>query len=296
GIMGRYYALKDGEKAEVADAIRDHYKPLGPNDIAPSAPISAALALTDKLDTLYWFFFFKQRPTGSKDPFALRRAALGVIRIIIENGFQIPLRGALDPISKVNMQVFSSEAERTETIQSLLEFIADRLKVYLRDRGARHDLVDAVFSLPGQDDLVLIVKRVEALSKFLSTEDGKSLLTAHDRAANILRIEEKKDNKQYTDEPSEQLIAAQGQPEERALLDAIFAMQKEADAALSKADFEAAMRALARLRAPVDKFFDKVTVNAKEPALRENRLKLLSLIRRSMSKIADFSKIEGGAK
>ncbi len=361
GVMGRYYALKDGESEAIADAISDHYRPQGPNDSVPTAPISIAVALADKLDMLAGFWAIDEKPTGSRDPFALRRAALGVIRVILENRIDMPLTAIadfarlsrthqiaskrpiwvakrvgsgfeghvlptgsydfselipfggdtilwdfeitdarIDPnrfeIEKIDFNVITSSASVAELRVSQFQFIADRLKVYLRDRGARHDLVDAVFSLPGQDDLVLIVKRVEALSTFLATEDGKSLLTAHDRAANILRIEEKKDNKQYTDEPDERLIAAQGQPEERELLDAIFAMQKEADAAIEKTDFEAAMRALAQLRAPVDKFFDKVTVNAKEPALRENRLKLLSLIRRSMSKIADFSKIEGSAK
>jgi glycyl-tRNA synthetase beta chain len=271
GVMGRYYA-RDIDKASdaVADAIRDHYRPQGPNDAVPTAPVSIAVALADKLDMLAGFWAIDETPTGSKDPFALRRAALGTIRIILENDLRLPLT--------------------TLGAAPFLAFIADRLKVYLRDRGAQHDLVDAVFSLPGQDDLVLIVKRVEALSKFLATEDGKSLRVAHDRAANILKIEEKKDAKSYAEEPDARLFR---QDEERELGQAIARMQKEADAAIAKTDFEAAMRALASIRAPVDRFFVKVTVNAKEPELRANRLRLLALIRRAMNAVADFSKIEG---
>jgi glycyl-tRNA synthetase beta chain len=314
GVMGRYYALQDGEKPQVADAIRDHYKPQGPNDSVPTTPVSIAVALADKLDTLVGFFLVNERPTGSRDPFALRRSALGVIRVILQNDLRVGLRHLSEEalVNKEFQDVARAQArealESGEEIDStvglgivydiwenegLHDFIADRLKIYLRDRGARHDLVDAVFSLPGQDDLVLIVKRVEALSKFLATEDGKSLLTAHDRAANILRIEEKKDGKATTEAPDERLFQ---QDEERELFAAVGVMQKEADAVIAKADFESAMRALAKLRAPTDKFFDKVTVNAKEPELRANRLKLLSLIRRAMTLVADFSKIEGGGK
>jgi len=342
GVMGRYYALKDGEPASVADAVRDHYKPQGPNDEVPKAPVSIAVALADKLDMLVAFFGMGEVPTGSKDPFGLRRAALGDIRIILTQGMRLPLSGVMRDVLRILIEValgagrsvqfwkanvgrpadeveprsldhegydfftiapgelqlggmnasvpFAAIRKLDVTQQLLLDFIGDRLKVYLRDRGARHDLVDAVFSLPGQDDLVLIVKRVEALSKFLATEDGKSLRVAHDRAANILRIEEKKDGKPYTDAPDAKLYA---QDEERDLAAAIAKMQKAAGDAVASADFEAAMRALSVLRAPVDRFFDKVTVNAKEPALRANRLKLLALIRRAMTEVADFSKLEG---
>ncbi len=304
GVMGRYYALKDGEPASVADAIRDHYKPQGPNDSVPTAPVSIAVALADKLDMLVGFWTIDEKPTGSKDPFALRRAALGVVRIALENACEVRLLKVLTGHTEVMRStvpqlVFHGRqivkmASMTEAVDfgawEVMAFIADRLKVYLRDRGARHDLVDAVFSLPGQDDLVLIVKRVEALSKFLATEDGKSLRVAHDRAANILKIEEKKDGKSYAEEPDAKLYA---QDEERALAAAIAKMQKDAGAAVAKADFEAACAALANLRAPVDRFFDEVTVNAKEPELRANRLKLLSLIRRAMTEVADFSKLEG---
>lgn len=270
GVMGRYYA-RDLDKVSdaVADGVRDHYRPQGPTDEVPKAPVSIAVALADKLDMLAGFWAIDERPTGSKDPFALRRAALGIIRTVLENELHLKLAvlGAVP----------------------FLSFIADRLKVYLRDRGARHDLVDAVFSLPGQDDLVLIVKRVEALSKLLDTEDGKSLRVAHDRAANILKIEEKKDGPHDGPVDESKLI----EDEEKKLFVAIGIMQKEASAAVAKADFELAMRALAHVRAPVDRFFDKVTVNAKEPELRANRLKLLSLIRRAMNSVADFSKLEG---
>ncbi len=272
GIMGCYYALADGERAEVADAIRDHYSPAGPSDACPTAPLSIAVAMADKLDTLIQFWGINEKPTGSKDPFALRRAALGVIRIILENGLRLKLA-----------PLFGDQAD------DLLSFFADRLKVHLREaRGMRHDLVDAVFAMGGQDDLVLLVKRAEALDEFLRTDDGAILLAAYKRAVNILRIEEKRDGVSYDRHADP---AGFQQDEERALFDAISTVAAQAVAAVKDEDFTAAMTAMARLRAPVDAFFDKVTVNAEDAKLRINRLALLSQIRSTLETVADFSKI-----
>ena len=270
GLMGKYYALAQGEDVAIARAIEEHYKPLGPSDRVPSDPVSIAVALADKLDTLVGFWAIDEKPTGSKDPYALRRAALGIIRIVLDNKLRLPL----------------SQKVKGE----LLFFFADRLKVHLREQGARHDLVDAVFALPGQDDLLLIVRRVEALGKFLDTDDGKNLLVGYRRAANILSDEEKKDTKSYAGEPDAKLLTA---PEEKALAAAIGKVEAEVTMALQKEDFAAAMRAIAKLRAPVDAFFDKVTVNAEDQRLRENRLKLLNRIRAATQSVADFSRIEG---
>ena len=270
GLMGAYYARNDGLDADIANAIAEHYAPLGPSDDVPSTPLGKVVALADKLDTLTGFWSIDEKPTGSKDPFALRRAALGIIRIVLESGLRVRL------------------AEWAN--DDLLSFFADRLKVYLRDRGARHDLVDAVFALEGQDDLVLIVKRVEALSDFLGTEDGKNLLAGYKRATNILRIEEKKDGKSYDTAPDAALL---GQDEEKALAAAISTATEKAKAAVEKEDFAAAMSALATLRTPVDAFFDKVTVNADDADIRANRLKLLAQIRAALHEVADFSKVEG---
>lgn len=278
GLMGRYYAEAQGEDKAVAAAIEDHYKPVGPGDRVPTDPVSVAVALADKLDILTGFWAIDEKPTGSKDPFALRRAALGVIRLIADNKIRLPLLGAF------------KKARDFKGGDDLLAFFADRLKVQLREQGARHDLVDAVFSLPGQDDLVLVVRRVEALAKFLDTDDGKNLLAGTKRAANILRIEEKKDNKSYTGAPN---AAAYQLPEEKALAEAIGKAKAEASSAVAKEDFAAAMSAMAKLRPSVDAFFDKVTVNADDKAVRENRLKLLNEIREATRAVADFSKIEG---
>jgi glycyl-tRNA synthetase beta chain len=269
GLMGRYYALDQGIDAEVADAIRDHYKPQGPSDSIPVSKVGQAVALADKIDTLVGFWAIDEKPTGSKDPFALRRAALGIIRILIDKGLRVRLnRGGED----------------------LLSFFADRLKVYLKDQGARHDLIDAVFSLGGQDDLLMVTRRVEALSKFLDTDDGRNLLAGVKRASNILRIEEKKDGKRYSgDVNPHQLIKG----EEKALHSAISQAAALARKAVEHEDFEAAMRAIAKLRAPVDEFFDGVTVNDKDATFRENRLRLLNRIRDAVAEVADFSKIEG---
>jgi glycyl-tRNA synthetase beta chain len=270
--MGRRYAELQGEDASVAAAIEEHYKPQGPSDRIPTAPVSIAVALADKIDTLVGFWKIEEKPTGSKDPYALRRAALGVIRIVVDN----TLRLHLLKIAGVNTD--------------LLSFFADRLKVQLREQGARHDLVDAVFALEGQDDLLMIVRRVEALGKFLDTDDGKNLVAGVKRASNILRIEEKKDGKSYFGAPETNRLV---EPEEKALAEAVATAKKEASAAVAKEDFAAAMSAMAKLRPRVDAFFEKVTVNSDDKALRENRLKLLNEIREATRAVADFSKIEG---
>jgi glycyl-tRNA synthetase beta chain len=352
GTMGRYYAEQQGEDEAVAHAIEDHYKPQGPSDLVPADPVSVAVALADKLDTLVGFWATEEKPTGSRDPYGLRRAALGVIRIIIENALRISLAEIMaiwisgwrnylidgpthsiifgDRKFKVvaggeltsrkawfripgNLEQFenlpfiwslspSELAARFVGIaigspvsidpiyMDILTFFADRLKVQLREQGARHDLVDAVFALEGQDDLLLIVRRVEALAKFLDTDDGKNLLAGYKRAVNIIRIEEKKDNASYTGEPDPQLYR---QAEEWALAAGIDAARQEASAAVADEDFAGAMAAIAKLRPAVDAFFDKVTVNVDEPAVRANRLKLLNQIREATLSVADFSKIEG---
>ncbi|WP_137390039.1 glycine--tRNA ligase subunit beta [Rhodoligotrophos defluvii] len=283
GLMGRYYALDQGLGQEVAEAIGAHYKPQGPSDAIPPAKVAQAVAIADKLDTLVGFWAINEKPTGSKDPYALRRAALGIIRMVLEGGLRLPL-------SKLITKHQTHFAGAPEGLSSdLLSFFADRLKVHLREQGARHDLIDAVFSLGGQDDLWLIVRRVEALGRFLATDDGASLLAGVKRAGNILRIEEGRDGRSYTGAPDESLLR---QPEEKALASAIAKAEDEAGRAVKAEDFEGAMRALAALRAPVDAFFDRVTVNADDLALRENRLKLLSRIRQSTQQVADFSRIE----
>ncbi|WP_026608513.1 glycine--tRNA ligase subunit beta [Methylocapsa acidiphila] len=404
GLMGRYYALAQSEAPAVAEAIGDHYKPQGPNDRIPCEPVSACVALADKLDTLVGFWAIDEKPTGSKDPFALRRAALGAIAIILENKLRLPLRAILE--SALAHQVatseaaptfvlrrlweeeatddaelaalaqggrwawefafepgkgilaalrrylearFSGEAEpragdgaryddlqallkpyerlhekslarhgvtepeiateleadfagerqvflasRGELIDQLLSFFADRLKVFLRERGERHDLIDAVFALPGQDDILLIARRVEALGNFLDSEEGKNLLVGYRRAANILRAEEKKAGAdEATSYREDHAPDALVEPAEIVLAEALAPAAGEAKACVAREDFEGAMGALARLRAPVDAFFDKVTVNAPDPVLRLNRLRLLNELRRAVHEVADFSKIAG---
>lgn len=270
GLMGKYYARLEGLPEEIALAAEEHYKPQGPGDRVPAAPVSVAVALADKLDTLTGFWSIDEKPTGSKDPYALRRAALGVVRIVLDNGLRLKLSEFVEP--------------------DLLAFFADRLKVHLREQGARHDLVDAVFALPDQDDLLLVVKRVEALGRFLSTDDGRNLLAGAKRAANILRIEEKKDGVSYDGGVDLVLLH---EPEERALAEAIAALGPKIETALAAEDFEGAMALMAGLRAPVDAFFEKVTVNAEDKALRANRLRLLADIRTATRTIADFDRIEG---
>ena len=300
GLMGRYYAEAQNEDEAVAHACEDHYKPKGPDDLVPAEPVSIAVALADKIDTLTGFWAIFEPPTGSKDPYALRRAALGVIRIVLDNEIRINLRkifhsrltGWFESLTP-RVHKFTSEqiSESSKAASSdLLAFFADRLKVQLRDQGARHDLVDAVFSLSGQDDLLMIVRRVDALGKFLDSDDGKNLLAGYKRATNIIRIEEKKDKREYTGAPEPQKYELL---EEKALAEAIDVAKKEASAAVAKEDFSAAMLAMAKLRPRVDAFFDKVTVNVDNKGLRENRLKLLNEIREATRSVADFSKIEG---
>ena len=315
----------------IADAVRDHYKPQGPNDTVPTAPLTVAVALADKLDTLVGFFAIDEKPTGSKDPYALRRAALGVIRLVLENEARLPLTEAtarqyvralismlkwagdtlgeqtvaqvreagFDEVLKIDGHIEASISEfqsrldrglypKVSTVD-LLAFFADRLKVLLRDQGQRHDLVDAVFAL-GDDDLVRIVRRVEALSAFLATDDGANLLAGYKRATNILRAEAKKGEL-----PTGMVqTGLPGQPEaETTLAFAVGAARTAVDIALDGEDFAAAMTALARLRAPVDAFFDGVMVNSEVPAERENRLKLLGQVRDVMGRVADFGQIAG---
>jgi glycyl-tRNA synthetase beta chain len=291
GLMGKYYALARGEDASVAAACEEHYKPQGPNDRVPSDPVSIAVALADKIDTLVGFWAIDEKPTGSKDPYALRRAALGVIRLFLEN----EIRLSILKITETSIHSLLETGTRHALVDShnvpadLLSFFADRLKVQLREQGARHDLVDAVFALGGQDDILMIVRRVEALGRFLDMEDGKNLLAGTKRASNILGIEEKKDKRSYDGSPDPSLYNL---PEEKALAKAIDQVKTEAGAAIAREDYAGAMTALAKLRPGVDAFFDKVRVNDDEPKVRENRLKLLNEIRAATRAVADFSKIQ----
>jgi len=294
GLMGKYYALAQGEDASVAAACEEHYRPLGPSDRVPTDPVSVAVALADKIDTLVGFWAIDEKPTGSKDPYALRRAALGVIRIILINDLELSPRGMFG----MHVRQFRpemSDAEISNAGDSFVDFFDERLKVQLREQGARHDLVDAVLYLRGTEaSIVSIVRRVEALGKFLDTEDGKNLLAGYKRATNIIRIEEKKDGREYIDRPDQSRYR---QEEEEALAQAIDTVREEASAAVHQEDYEAAMRAMAKLRPYVDAFFEKVTVNVadgtEKKELRENRLKLLNQIRVATEAVADFSCIEG---
>ena len=286
GLMGKYYALAQGEDAAVAAACEEHYKPQGPADRVPTDPVSVAVALADKIDTLVGFWAIDEKPTGSKDPYALRRAALGAIRLIAENALRLSLvKMAGSALAGLSVK----PADASKLPSDLLAFFADRLKVQLREQGARHDLVDAVFALGGQDDLLMIVRRVEALGKFLDTDDGKNLLAGTKRASNILSIEEKKDKRSFDGAPDAALYSL---TEEKALAKAIGEVKAEASAAVAKEDFAAAMSAMAKLRPPVDAFFDKVRVNDDDAKVRENRLKLLNEIRSATRAVADFSKIQ----
>jgi glycyl-tRNA synthetase beta chain len=294
GLMGGYYARAEGLPSAVADAIRDHYRPVGQGDEVPTAPLTVAVSLADKLDTLRSFFAIDEKPTGSKDPFALRRAALGVIRIVQDNGLRTAIADG-----------------------DLLDFFADRLKVQQREAGVRHDLIDAVFALGGEDDLIRLLARVHALQAFMGTEDGANLLAGYKRAANILKKEGwtsssatkiartgEEDPMSDVDDPAmaavyaaraEQQNALSYTPEadEKALIEALDAAGPEAARAVEAEDFAAAMAALASLRAPIDRFFDSVTVNDPEPAKRASRLDLLALFRDAVHRVADFGRIEG---
>ena len=342
GLMGRYYATAQGEYASVAAACEEHYKPQGPSDRVPSDPVSIAVALADKIDTLVGFWAIDEKPTGSKDPYALRRAALGVIRLILENGLRLKLvsdafllpfifvhrdnaRHAIRPTfeSLADAQRLLNDDEvlfdawekygsemrspiskeellaKTSQLFDLLSFFIDRLKVYLRDRGARYDLIDAALGATSaaegtpqiQDDLVMITTKVEALSKFLDTDDGKNLLAGYRRAVNILKIEEKKDGAgAYDDHHAPNLRI---EPQEHKLAAAIARAREETSEKLHKEDFDGAIHGLAKLREPVDAFFDHVTVNADNKALRLNRLRLLNELRVVMLGVADFGKVAG---
>lgn len=293
GVMGRYYALDSGEDAQVADAIAQHYSPLGPTDTCPTAPVSVAVALADKIDTLVGFFAIGETPTGSKDPFALRRAALGVIRLIIENGLRISL---LSLFADARTRIKGAEGSSEDVGVKLLDFFADRLKVHLREQGVRHDLIAAVFELGGEDDLVRLLARVHALSGFLATDDGANLLAGYRRASNILRAEEKKDGpftatgSTFADRIDPAILS---QPEEAALYESVRHAQTAIADHLTAEDFTSAMSSLSHLRGPIDAFFDAVTVNADDSALRTNRLRLLDAVRTVMGNIADFSRVEG---
>ena len=343
GLMGRYYAEEVGTKPEIARAIELHYKPKGPTDTVPMEKegdaVAIAVALADKLDTLVGFWAIDEKPTGSGDPYQLRRAALGVIRLVLENDLRLPLfpylvlsgrfimarkladvakpveqrlaplkalgelkdDGVLQQLLETSLRAADVMTDvktwhvppqewEVEQVGDLIAFFADRLKVHLREKGARHDLIDAVFSLGGQDDLALIVKRVEALGEFLQTDDGANLLAGVKRAQNILSIEEKKDKVSYAGTYDLKLLK---ENEELALAAAIESVKQDTVAAINVENFAGAMRALAELRAPVDAFFDKVTVNADDPDLRKNRLHLLSEIRAATLNVADFTKIAG---
>ncbi len=300
GLMGGYYARAEEIDAEVADAIAGHYKPQGPSDNVPDNNVTQAVALADKLDTLAGFWSIDEKPTGSKDPYALRRAALGVIRLVLEGNLRVPLLTIMKPaiasfqaqraVPEENEQDESAVPDAGPVASDLLKFFADRLKVYLRDKGIRHDLIDAVFALGDQDDLLMIVKRVEALSAFLATDDGSNLLAGVKRAMNILKIEEKKDQTRYDGNPLQNLLVV---GEEKELHRAVTAAIAQSLTSLKTENFAEAMSAIAVLRKPVDAFFDKVIVNADDPNFRENRLKLLNRIRQATLNVADFSKIEG---
>jgi glycyl-tRNA synthetase beta chain len=329
GVMGRYYALHDGEDAHVADAVRDHYKPVGPSDAVSHNKFAIAAGLADKLDQLTGFFGAEEKPTGSSDPFALRRAALGVVRIILENSLRLHLfeilsaavsqlvKGLSDKDEK-NIRAYVMDflwmtganlkkdsvidghiAQQRSITQDVYEltafydlwpFIADRLKVALREKGIRHDLIDAVFSIGKHDDLVPVIARVEALQSFLKTDEGANLLAGYKRAANILKAEEKKDKTTFQGAPSPALLSL---PEEKALASVLADAETSIAADVQAEKFVEAMGVMAKLRGPVDAFFDKVKVNDDDPKVRENRLKLLSRLRATLHLVADFSKIEG---
>jgi glycyl-tRNA synthetase beta chain len=334
GLMGRYYAEAQGEDEAVAHAVEDHYKPKGPDDLVPVDPVSISVALAEKIDTLVGFWAIEETPTGSRDPYALRRAASGVVRIILDNGLRIPLvdvffwadteifldmKGVVLNRKRIQLSALRDEGilsannfarmwnrlvdsaysdERAheewktakDRLFDLLDFHVDRLEVHFRAVGSRHDLIKAALSIQLEDDLVLIVRRIEALGKFLDTDDGKNLVAGTKRAANILGIEEKKDKTAYTGAPDPSLLQL---PEEKELAQAIGVAKAEADQAVAREDFASAMTAMSKLRPRVDAFFDKVTVNADDKPLRANRLRLLNEIREATRTVADFSKIQG---
>ncbi len=300
GIMGRYYALAQGEPLSVANAVADHYKPLGPTDLVPGEPVAIAVALADKLDVLTGFWTIDEKPTGSRDPFALRRAALGVIRVLVDNQLSFELVDALhEHLPRVEKDVRGGAiarglvqingVQRVQSMMDLLSFFHDRLKVSLRDAGARHDLVDAVIT-PDSNDILEITRRVDALGKLLGSDDGKNLLAGYRRAANILAAEEKKAGKTYNGPVIEEQLKLDT---EIALADVIMKVDAAVAAKVVANDYHGAIAALATLRQPVDAFFDAVMVNDADPAVRENRLNLLAKLRDTMRLVADFSKVAG---
>jgi glycyl-tRNA synthetase beta chain len=309
GLMGSYYALESKEDKAVALAIKEHYSPVGPSDMCPSEPLSVAVALADKVDTLVGLFAVNEKPTGSKDPYALRRAALGVIRIIIENNLNIPLKLLIEKsLSKYPKTILNlpskvkkrkllavgvkkklSNKHHEKIVRELLEFFADRLRASLKDQNIRHDLIESVFDDGKEDDLTRIVLRVTALQKFLQEEDGKNLLYAYKRATNIVLAEEKKDQVSYFSEPDVGLLQAD---EEKLMYKLFNEIKPSIEKSLKKGDFAIVMQELAKLRKPVDDFFENVTVNCDNILLRKNRLNLLSQLREFLNKVANFSKIE----
>jgi glycyl-tRNA synthetase beta chain len=286
GVMGGYYARHDGEDGAVADAVRDHYLPKGPSDAVPGAPVSIAVALADKIDLLAGFFAIGEKPTGSGDPYALRRAALGAIRIVRDNALRLPLRVLLGEAARFIAETVPAAAD--DVTSEVLGFVAERLRVQLRGEGARHDVLAAVFAAGADDDLVRLLARSEAVAGLLGSEDGRNLLAAYKRAANILRIEERKDGPH--DGPVDAALLTQA--EEIELQNAL-ARAGAADRFLADERFTEAMGVLAGLRGALDAFFDRVTVNASDLAVRVNRLRLLASVRRAMNRVADFSAIEG---
>jgi glycyl-tRNA synthetase beta chain len=290
GLMGKYYALAQGEDASVAAACEEHYRPQGPNDRVPGDPVSVAVALADKIDTLVGFWAIDEKPTGSKDPYALRRAALGVIRIVLDCRIAVSLRTMVE--KHFERSYGKQYLEIANKVDYLMLFFEDRLEVQLRDQKASHDLVDAVLSadsLLRGGSLVSIVDRVEALGKFLNTDDGKNLLVGTKRAENILRIEEKKDGRSYDTAPESALMTDEI---EKHLWRTIQSTVADASLHIRAEDFETAMESLSTLRPAVDAFFDHVKVNDDDAKVRENRLKLLNEIRAATREVADFSKIQ----
>jgi glycyl-tRNA synthetase beta chain len=287
GIMGHYYALNDGEDPRIADAIADHYKPLGPNDTCPTAPESIVVALAEKIDALASFFAVGERPTGSGDPYALRRAALGVIRVILENKLKLTVA---DVLTNACIIYFDQKHQPVAYVHDdVLNFVIERLKIHLRSQNVRHDLIAAAFAR-SESDLGRLLECVSELNRFLGTEDGLNLLTAYRRAANIVVIEEQRGNQRYHNAPDQDRFT---QPEEGALGTALTEALRKVGNAIAHERFNDAMAALATLRRPVDEFFERVTVNVADEELRENRLRLLARIRATMNQIADFSQIEG---
>jgi glycyl-tRNA synthetase beta chain len=309
GVMGSYYAIENGEEQAVADAIKEHYSPMGPGDACPTAPLSIAVSLSDKIDSLIGLFAVGEKPTGSKDPYALRRAALGVIRIILENNLRIPLSLLFEKaIDKYPKAVLKEKTEKKRkllpvvgkgkrvkikkegVINELLEFLAERLRYSLKEQNIRHDLIQAVFDGGNEDDLNRLVQRVKALEEFLGKDDGANLLAAYKRAANIVAAEEKKDKTEYSGEADASLLK---EKEEKDLHNLLVKTKPEIEKGLKDDDFAGVMKTLAKLRKPVDSFFDKVIVNDKDKAVRENRLLLLSTLREFVNRVANFGEIEG---